>query len=329
MRLTIWLIVKTAIICAVLFYLAGQSVFDIKESEFLEERQMIELDAAEVNVERDLRKDDYFVKIKYVRPLLLKSVAVNGKSDGLVELEKKRKGVVNNEGFYVPKGLIREGKNTLTFSFNEKSDFKADVFLSNYRKKIGSGIYIVFNEDRKPIRESERENSFVFIIAYYLGLSVFAWLIWKYFFTVAHRPIMKQFTSLSIPFFMLLFLWVNNLFNFYRIYFTQSCFFAFAFFTAAGWSIFINFEKLKYVFSFPRKRQYSFKIELPVRVRFFRVSFEHIFILLFFITLFLSSIFIILGMKEIAEEFAKLATIFLAAGICIKTSMFFKSEGPR
>ncbi len=325
MRMTIWFIVKAAIIFSVFFYLAGQSVFDVKEYEFFEKRQMIELNESEVSVEQDLRKDDYFVKVKYVKPLLLKNIAVNGKSDGLVGLEKKGKDVINNEAFYVPKGLIREGKNILTFSFSEKSDFKADLFLSNYRKKIGSGIYVVFNEDRKPIQESERENSFVFIIAYFFGLSVFAWLVWKNFFAAAHRPIMKQFTSLSIPFFMMLFLWVNNIFNFYRIYFTQGCFFAFAFFTAAGWSVFINFEKLKYVFSFPRQRQYSFKIELPARVRFFRVSIEHIFILLFFLVLFFSSILIILGMKEIAEEFAKLTTIFLATGICIKTAMFFKS----
>jgi len=328
MRATMWFIVKAAIIFSVFFYLAGQSVFDVKEYEFFEKRQMIELNTAEVNVTQDLRKDDYFVKVKYVRPLVLKNVAVNGKSDGLVELEKKKKDVVSNEAFYIPRSLIQEGKNALTFSFNEKSDFKADLFLSNYRKKIGSGIYVVFNEERRPIRESERENSFVFIIAYFFGLSVFCWLVWKIFFAASHRTVMKQFTSLSILFFTLLFLWVNNLFNFYRVYFTRSCFFGFAFFSIVGWSVFLNFEKLKYAFSFSRQSQHFFKIGHPARLRYVRISFENTLMLLFFLVLFLTTVFTIFGIEEIASELSKSAFILLAASISIKTAKFFKSKEP-
>jgi len=323
----------TVIFGIFLSYLYAHFVIFSPQTQFKEFKRTVSLEDNKAEVCLNLPKDAYFLKIKHIiQKEQPKDIFINGsKITPNIYPYIKTKGIIETDSIYVPKDIIKEGKNAIDIYFSKNKPADLDIILSNYRKNIGNDIYILFNDSANL---SSNKISFKIIasvlIILFLIFSGLLYLLNKFLSLTINRLFLYQIYSF-LPFFIFLsFLWIAfDLTDIYKVVMTPAYFIAFCastFFIIE--SAIVLFElwkghKRRDRLVIKPKPNHNFdKVILWIKTR----GLSDKCILLFMFLLILCALLLILHLDKVAEQFANVAYCVLIIGIVAKFVKFAREE---
>lgn len=318
-----------------LTYLYARLIISSPLEKFKDYRELVH---TKNNIARhvfDLKKDSYLIRIKHIIVRdEEKKVFINGsllKEGVYIYHYIRRRGIIETTYMHIPKGLINDGKNTIDIYFSKNAPPDLNIILSNCRKKIGDGIYVLFSDSLHiPSGEISIKailQAVIIIFSLFAAMILFLNII---LYPSFNRLLLYQIYSL-LPFLVFLaIIWVYNSLNkTYRVMFT------FNYYLKLG---IISFFIINICLLFPTLRRRknikensiidtkllnsAIKAITRVRIR----EFSDKCILLFMALLMVSTLIYLSDLREIAEQFANVACLALITGVVIKFIIFLKNQ---
>ena len=111
---------------------------------------MVAIKGKESKVNLDLQQDSYFLKVKHVfQDGPVKNVYIN---NNILYLKKDNniriKGIMETDSIYIPKKYVLNSGNVLKIYFSGSTPNDVDITVSNYRKKLGKDLYLLYRDSR-------------------------------------------------------------------------------------------------------------------------------------------------------------------------------------
>ena len=143
MKSKIGYLIIVVIIGVILTYLYSHLVVSKPRERFKQYDKTVYLEGNKVVVDFDLPKDSYLFKLKHmIQENQLKDLIVN--KTQVFPHSMRQRGIIETTYIYLPKKLMRAGKNLIEVSFSKEYSHEVTTNLSNYRKNIEDVIYILF-----------------------------------------------------------------------------------------------------------------------------------------------------------------------------------------
>jgi len=332
-RISLFIIAGTILIGLSLSYLYSQTVISHPKEKFKEYRKTIYLKGSRERLNLNLPQDSYLLKIKHIiQKNQPKEVFVNGfQVTPDIYHYIRRRGIIETDYIHLSKEIIKEGGNFIDITFSKNRPPDLDIILSNYRRKIGNDIYVLFSDSENlPSSKIPFKALISISIIFFLILGVGIYLLNKIFSLSTNRLFLYQIYSLT-PFLIFLFsLWMGSSLNrLYKIVITPTYFWTFgllSFFITEGGIV------LKKLFQGHKRRDASFIKPQTNKLAFGAIEwvkqreFSDKCILLFMVLLIMCAFLLILKLEPVAEQLANIAYFALATGIIIKFVKFIKEE---
>ncbi len=179
-----------------------------------EDRNTFYLDKPEKSDNRlttsfDLPSNSYLLKIKHIfqegqpRQILFNGTQIDA---GLI-ISNKNKGVITTTYIYLPRRLVREGKNTIEILFLKNHPPDVNIILTNYYKNIGDQFALVFSDSvffnhRPKFSFTNILLSIILVFTVFVAMS----LLLNSIFSLGMRKYFLYQVYSSIPFLIFLFL---------------------------------------------------------------------------------------------------------------------------
>jgi len=340
MKTKIFIVIGTILAGFILSFLYSQIVVSHPQEKFKEYRKMVYLKSNKVKLDFDLAKDAYLLKIKHIiQENQPKEIFVNGfQISPNIYHYVIRRGVIETSYIHLPKEIMKEGKNSIDISFPKNRPPDVDIILSNYRKEIGKGIYILFSDSTVlPSGSFSFKTTLLAIILIFLVFWLMSYLISRILYLTINRLFLYQAYSLLPLLFFLSCLWMYDKVNQpYKVVLTPSYFWALglvSFFATDGGLV------LKKCLQGYLGKDIEVKLKEPLiinqEVRYFVTKavnwiksreFSDKCILLFMTLLMMCAFLLILHLEPVAEQLANLAYLSLVTGVVIKFVKFVKEE---
>jgi hypothetical protein len=352
MKNKFFFIIVTVILGIILSYLYGQLVVSYPQEKFKEFRKTVYLEQRRTGIDFDLPKDAYLLKLKHIiqedQP---KEIFVNGfqvTSD--VYHYIRRRGIIETDYIHLPKETTKEGRNKIEINFLKNKPPDLDIILSNYRKKIGNDIYILFSDSANlPSGKISFKTTTSIVIIVFLFFSGMIYLLSRFLSLNINKLLLYQIYSF-LPFLIFLSsIWIgSNLSRIYRVVITPSYFWTFgmiSFFFTEGSIVLkkllqgyrLKEEKVKSLKEInidnitereelwiinPKVKDFTDKTFSWIKSR----EFSDKCILLFMALLIMCAFLLILHLEPFAEQLANVAYFALVVGVGIKFVKFVKEE---
>jgi len=272
----------------------------------------------------DLPKDYYYLKVKHVMYEKQDKMLFVNKSilDSDKFLKAARKGIIETDSLYVPDDLIKPGHNTIEVIFNQNPPGDVDVTLSNYRKNIGDGIYILFF-DSTTILGAGFSIKRLMLAIIVIFLSWMLPILLGKFFTVTTRDavLLQLYSLLALLITLISLVLVGDIGKLFRIVIVPDYFLNLSFTVVFFIQFLILFPKMHYIHIkdqvslLPSVSSYQLKSKLA-----------DIGIILSLILLIFCSFLWLLHLELLFIPLADIALLFLCIGVIIKSLAFIKSN---
>lgn len=295
-------------------------------------RKEVKLITPEAKFKVNLVKNGYLLKLKFIRhENQVMNVIINGKN--LLEpyhyVTKKR--LIEIHYLHIPKDYIQDGENEILIRFFHVFPPDIDLRLKNYRKQIGSNIFILFRDSNYFLSEKISLVSFVKFTFYVLLLLLFFLLVLKFFLISSWGRLLWLLFLGLLPWFILnlgLFLY-NTFSSLYRVVITSRYFWGFGFITFFLMEILIiilgilkGYRRRTSVY--PYRYLHWFVAE---SIEWFKDKpLSDKFIITFFMLFLMCAVLLVLEVKSGAECLADIAYFLLLTGVLIKFFNFLKEE---
>jgi predicted small integral membrane protein len=329
------LLIITLLISVTLSYLYSNIVFSCSPEKLKEFKKTIYLNRKRIKEDFQLHKDTYLLKIKTIaKEDQPKEFFINGFQVSPNTI--RRDGEHEISYVYLPKHMIKEGKNSIIINFLKNQPKDAAISLSNYRKRINNDIYILFFDS--PILPSANSSFRTALLAIILTFSLFGvmtYLLSRIISLSINRLFLYQVYSLSPFLVFLFFLRIEGILSrLYKVAIAPSYFWTLglaSFFVTEGclvlkkllqwYKLQRNGEK-RISFVNPQLSEFILKVISWVETK----EFADKSIILFMISLLTSAFFLVLHLSLIAEQFANIAYFSLVIGVIIKFIKFVRDE---
>jgi len=138
-------VTQVIILGFMLGFLYSRIVVSAAKEKFYTFQSRFVLNENDVNMDFNLLKDTYLLKIKYAiygehSQIYFNNIKVKPSAQFLDKEKDIRKAFL----LRLPKNIINADKNSLKISFGDKSVADIDISLTNYLKKLGNNIYVIF-----------------------------------------------------------------------------------------------------------------------------------------------------------------------------------------
>lgn len=170
----------------------------------------------------DLHQDSYLLRTKHViQKDGSKETRFNGKPlNAYIYAYKKKKGIIETDYFYLPQEIVKEGRNIIEIYFSKNQPKDIDIIVTNYRKKIGDGIFVLFRDSSYTTAGTKHplEGFYLPIFLFIILFAAVVLLLGKIFSFSVDRFFLIQAYSL-VPLFLVLLILeiISHLGNFYKI----------------------------------------------------------------------------------------------------------------
>jgi len=328
---------KFLIIGAVIFigvilgYLYIQTGVSHPQEKFKKYRKAVYLKGNTAKVDFDLPQDAYLLKIKHmIQENQPKKIYVNGfqVTPGIFH-HIRRRGVTETSYMYLPKKIVKEGKNYIDITFSKNWPPDVDIILSNYRRQIENVIYILFSDSKYlPLEKISFKITITMIILVSLLFGGMIYFLNKIFSLSINRLFLYQIYSLLPLIIFLVFLGMNSHLNkLYKVVITPNYFWTFwlvSFFITEGSVVLRKLWQYRGDTSFIKPQVNKLTLGAIEWVR--TKEFSDKCILLFMALLIMCAFLLILHLEPIAKQLANLAYFALVTGVIIKFVKFVKEE---
>lgn len=289
----------------------------------------------------DLSKDAYLIKIKHlIRKEQQKEIFVNGFkiTTGILKISKR--GIIETTYIYLPRGIIKEGKNSIEITFSQGSPRDATIILSNYRRNLENNIFILFSDSVYVSRDGVSLKTIILtvVIIFLLVCEIIYFLSNRIFYLSPYRLYLFQIYS-TFPFLVFLYsLWAYSILNqLYRVAITPEYFWKFGIISLFIVNGAIIVRKILQTYRLIKKnidyiRNKELLIVNPRVMRFtikaaiwFRAKkFSDKCILFFMVLIIMCAFLLILNLGLGAEQFAKIAYLTLVISVAIEFMKLLK-----